>query len=319
MVSWISTPLHPSYSIAATVWSHDNVAFAAGFNTIDSGDVGSISKSTDYGLSWISVVNTTNYLFGLSSRFINNTIYYVAVGSGGNLYNSTGDGDIWTSLTTFTALSLDLYGVSIGLNGQVFVCGKYYSIYSSKLPLSSTWSKLSPKQTFNSNETFFDISTFDGVSFIAVGSKGYIYHLNSNGSSGSWSAGSTISVYCIAHGAASTAISAGTNSFVAKTTNGGASWTVLSVYSSTSVTTQYKAVSFLSMNEIFIAGTNGEIHHSIDGGDNWSLQSSMQSVTLLSIAILNNEKGVLGSSDQGIYTIVPGNKLSLFVSRLNCN
>jgi len=322
-VSWVPTSSTYSYSFVAGTWSHDGVAMLAGTSAEFGGGI--MVKSNDYGLTWSQVyqIPTNDYLFGLTSKSINNTTYYISVATSGYIFNSSGDGSSWS----WSQPNLyDLYGVTIGSNGNVFVCGDSAKIYNNALPLSNgNWVDYTPSVSSISacfgkttGILFYDISSYDGINVIAVGTYGCKYYFSTTGSSGIGSVSSYSGkddINCVAHGNSTTAFAAGSNAFVAKTVNGGKSWTKLSVYTSSTAVTEYKGISFLNINEVFIAGSQGEIFRSSNGGASWILMAS-DNVEYLSISIFSDLKGVAGGSGK-LYALVPGEN-SVIVSFRKC-
>jgi len=175
----------------------------------------------------------------------------------------------------------------------------------------ATWPNLgwSDVSLPNGNDTCFGISSYDGTNVIAVGTTGSIFYSSNSGSHWSASASGTSSViYNVAHGSSSVAIAAGQDNFVARTTDGGTTWTTVTVFSNAATIIRYRSVSFISALEVYIAGTvdsGGEIYKSIDGGETWTFVTST-SHPLYSISMLNSLKGVAGSDAiAGVYTLVP--------------
>lgn len=154
---------------------------------------------------------------------------------------------------------------------------------------------------------FYDISTYDGVNVIAVGANGNIYY--SSDSIATWSAGNsgvTSIVYCVDHGDSLVAMAAGAASYVAKTEDGGATWTALSVFSSGDVTVRFHAIHMRSSTDAFIAGSNGDVYSTFDGGSTWTLTASTGSI-LYSIEQFAADVGAAGAiAGTGVYAIVPG-------------
>jgi photosystem II stability/assembly factor-like uncharacterized protein len=304
-VTWVSIPTFVSNTYAAVTWPYDGLAVAVGFDSYSGG--GSILKSTDYGLSWSRVANSSTFIFGLSTKTVNNETYYLSVGANGAIYNSTGDASKWSTFTLSGFATSILYGIVIAPNGVAFAAGSSCTVFRSGLPANSTsWRSQQLVSGATRTTYFYDISTFDGTNIITVGSRGYIYYSTNSGSSWtSASSGVTISIFCVAHGDAQTAITAGASGFVSRTTNGGSTWTTLQVYGSATITTQYKSISFLSVNDVYIASTSGLIYRSSNGGTSWSLMATTGS-NIFSISILNSLKGIAGASSVGIFTLVAG-------------
>lgn len=247
---WVRRTLSPtaisSLSYTAITWPDNDVAtvLAVGAQT-----GGAIIRSTDYGVTFSQVASSISFspMYGIASRTISGTTYYIAVDDAAEVFTSTGTGVTWSLTATLSGAS---YGVTIGSNGNAYVSGGtaaqvYRSSYTSGF---ATWTLCSP----TTSGTLYGISSFDGTNVIAVGSTNAgvarIYYSSNSGSSWTQATGLTTTsiVYCVAHGSSSFALAAGLNSYVARTTNGGATWTTLSVFSASTVTIRYQALSVLS-------------------------------------------------------------------------
>eukprot|EP00969_Alexandrium_andersonii_P108357 4780038-Alexandrium_andersonii.AAC.1 len=73
-------------------------------------------------------------------------------------------------------------------------------------------------------------------------------------------------------------MAAGANGYVAKTVDSGRTWTVLSVFPSTSYTSQYNTISVMSISEVYVAARadagGSVVYHTLDGGVSWTLFAS---------------------------------------------
>jgi photosystem II stability/assembly factor-like uncharacterized protein len=254
--------------------------------------------------SQVSVNVAFGPLYGLASKTVNNIVYYLAVDENGYIYGAKGNGTQWSAVSS-TIVGLN--GVTIGSNGNAYVCGASARVYCSSYSTSSafaTWTDVSPSLA---SDTFYAVSTYDGINVIAVGGTGSIYY--SSDSASTWtsaSSGTTGIINCISHGSSSFAISAGQNSYVARTSDSGATWTIMSVFSASTVFIRFQAVSVLSTSQAFVAGNNGEIWRTLDGGTSWKRVTSTGS-TLFSIGMYDLLTGVAGATaGSGVYTLVPG-------------
>jgi photosystem II stability/assembly factor-like uncharacterized protein len=303
---WVAIPGPKQYAnYLAVTWPAQGSVIAAGYQV--SG--GNIITSSDYGVTW-TAVNTTDQstfgsLYGLYSQRVSGVSYNLAVDDSGQVFGSLGNGTSWSLYAT---VPTQLFGVTIGTNGYGFVCGYNNRIYRSSTASSfATWSSVGP--TIGTIAQFNDISTFDGVNVIAVGSRGMVYYSSSSGALNSWTAGSsgisgvTAFIYCVMHATSSVAFAGGSAGYVAKTTDNGATWTRISIFAST-VTIRFHAISTFQSVYVFIVGSNGAIHWSSDTGSTFSLLTST-GTTLYSIAMYDLTYGVAGAvAGTGVFTLV---------------
>lgn len=312
---WESTLIDSVFAnyLSAT-WSDVGTAIVAGYSL----DEGYLIKTTDYGYTWNRIASDIHFdpLFEIASKKLSdNNIYYLAVSETGIVYNSTGDGSLWSSQQR----PIQLYSATIGSNGESYICGDGFTIYKTTLPEVS-WTDVTP----GGGTTCYGVSTFDGVNVIAVGDSGTVYYSSDSGSTWTLSSGVTESfLYSAAHGSSSVSVIGGLDGFVARTTDYGASWTPVSPFSSAYII-RYHSISLLSVSDIYVAGyrdseQDGAIYYSSNGGTTWDLMDTTEH-QLLCIAMYNSEKGIAGSDGRtGIYSILPGNKLlSSYLISFNC-
>lgn len=151
-------------------------------------------------------------------------------------------------------------------------------------------------------------STFDGINVIAVGVYGYIYYSSNSGTS--WTRGAsrttTSTLYCVTHASKFTAMAGGTNAYVARTTDGGATWTNMTVFSSSTVSVKFHAISMLSDSVAYVSGDNGDIFRTLNSGTSWTKLISTGNF-IYSLAMYDFITGAAGATAQvGIYTSVAG-------------
>lgn len=154
----------------------------------------------------------------------------------------------------------------------------------------------------------FQFSTLDGINVIAVGISGRIFYSSNQGSS--WtltaSSGTTSSINCVAHGSSSVAMVGGGSSFVARTVNGGVTWTTLSVFSASNVVVRFHSIGMIGVNVAYIAGNNGQILVTYNGGSSWRMLASGLP-TLYGVTMYDAITGIVGTvTGNGLYNLVPG-------------
>lgn len=300
-----SSPLSTS-SYLGVSWPDNSTVIAVGGQTS-----GIFIRSVDYGVSWSQVGASLSptQMYGVASMEVSGTTYSIAVDDAAEVFLSSDLGLTWSLITQFSGA---LYGATIGSNGNAFVCGGTATqVYrSSQASGYATWTTVSP----STSGTLYGISSYDGTNVIAVGSvsgQGKIFYSSNSGTSGSWSLSTTMNlpttgtiVYCVDHGSSTFAMAAGLNSYVAKTSDGGATWTRMTVFSGT-VTIRYQAISVLGTQSAYVAGANGQIYRTVDGGSSWNMVASTGS-TLTSLAMKDFIHGVAGAiAGKGVYALVP--------------
>jgi photosystem II stability/assembly factor-like uncharacterized protein len=149
-------------------------------------------------------------------------------------------------------------------------------------------------------------STYDGINVITVGSGGKIFYSNSSASRWySSSSGTSTTIYCLSHSYSLKAMVGGANSYVAKTSDGGKTWSTMSVFSN-SVTIRFHSISLLSDIEAFVAGSDGIIYSTTNFGSSWARIASTGAM-LYSISAYDSATVIAGAvSSSGIYVMLPG-------------
>lgn len=165
---WVRIPGPEVYdNFLAVTWPYDGTVLAAGYQVA----AGNIIRSTDDGVTWTTVEPSSfsfGSLYGLYSKTISSTTYYLAVDDNGNIYGSTGDGTTWEELASVPTA---LFGVTIGSNGNAYVSGYNNKVYrSTESSAYATWTSVSP--TISGINYINDVSTYDGTNVIIVGSRG---------------------------------------------------------------------------------------------------------------------------------------------------
>jgi photosystem II stability/assembly factor-like uncharacterized protein len=310
-VQWAKIPMSAdlrSLSYVAATWSSNGDVFAAGQATS-----GRIIRSTDYGVTWTVVGSTTGQVYGISSRTISSgSTYFIAVDYQRYTYVSNSTGTLWRTITSRAANIL--YGVTIGSNGNAYQVGVNTARRSTSASNYDTWDTL----TIGATGTWYDVSSWDGINVIVVGSSGKIYFSTNSGNA--WTAansGTTNAIYCINHASASFAMVAGSNGFLAKTSTGGTSWTTMTGFPTT-YTARFHSISLLSEVVAYVAAypsdgitAIGLIYYTNNGGSSWS-QIYSTDVQLYSLSMYTESYGVAGAaSGTGVFSIVAGININI--------
>lgn len=98
----------------------------------------------------------------------------------------------------------------------------------------------------------------------------------------------------------------GSSSFVAKTTNGGQTWTQMSIFQSSGISIRFHSISMLSDYVAYVAGSDGTVYMTTNSGTSWSRIASTGAL-LLSLSVYDTKTAVAGgASGIGIYVMVSG-------------
>ena len=226
-----------SVDFVAAAWSTPTTCVVAGYS---GSSLGAIIRSTNAGTKWNTVYSGTSSIADISATFSASanvdTSCYVAVSTSGAIYVSRDNGASFALGSSKG--STNLQGVAIGTNGNAYAVGlstllpfssKAFRSTLNQSPSYSIWNDVSPQIGGVTPSTFLtDVSSFDGVSVIAVGYQGAIYYSNNNGTS--WlmgTSGVTVNLQCVSSGNSTTAMAAGDGGTMLLTLNGGATWTTL--------------------------------------------------------------------------------------------
>lgn len=208
-LEWVQISVPASSSTSSFL----SVSYSAELNvvaTAQSGTGSTIVRSVDNGLTWTTSTyadGTFGFIYDIISRTISGTVYYLGVDDVGVVYMSVNNGVTWT---TAGAVPFAGTSVTIGSNGQAYIAGSGYKIYSSSQASSyGTWTSKSITG-ISPLANWFDISTYDGTKVIVVAGKGLIYYSTNSGTSWTKSTSgvpaSTVTVYCVDHGDSVTAM-----------------------------------------------------------------------------------------------------------------
>ena len=320
----------------SSLWISSTQSLIAGNKgTLVDGSV--ILSSSNKGVSWSSSTLTSGS-FGtvtaLTQNIVSGTVYFLSVGY--QLSNSVGrvllsknsNGSVWSiAATTYLDQSSisqslpELYSVCLGRNGYAYTAGKptatLFSIYVAT-SVSGTYSQWSVSQSWTDTSfTAYGMATYDGVNVVVVGSHtsnvtflntGTIFRSSDMGSS--WSVtyiSQSTSLYTAAAISSSTFYIGGSSGYIARSTDSGITWIVIS-YSN--VNYAFFSISLLSSSDVYVAGYNsdstsaqGLVLKSTDSGATWGTEvMDLKSTT--TVAMYDVETGLAG--DTSIYAKVTG-------------
>jgi photosystem II stability/assembly factor-like uncharacterized protein len=301
-----------AYQYTGVTWPSSGEVFASGYHI--SG--GSVLRSTDYGRTWTTSSSFEFGLYGIASLSLsNNGVVVLVIDESGQVLAYFG-----SSWTVVYSPLVPLVGVSIARNGNSFISGASgFVAKSSNASSYSGWTDVSPVS--DASVFLYDISSYDGIKVITVGSDGIIYYSSNGGTSWTLATSSTTkTIYCISHVSSDFAMIAGESGYIAKTSNAGQTWTTLSAFPTT-YTAKFHSISVLSTSVAYVAvglasgADGGRIYETLNGGSTWRLVQST-TTTPLSLSLYSMTYGVMGSTaTKPIYAIVPG-RIVLFLNLL---
>lgn len=324
-------------------WSSSTNGVAVGNKGSSSTLSGVIVRTTDKGLTW-SFSNLSSgsfyYLTDVATmpKSYSQKVYFLAVDYSttlkrGQVYVSSNNGSSWTTAATkFGGKTLfpRLNTVTIGMNGIAYAAGYFsgngFKIFSASHSTAFTvWNNVS---YLSKSMIVYGISTYDGVTVIAVGTNttnvqqtGIIYSTQNGGAS--WTVAATNSptvqvIYSASSASSTVAMIAGDSGYVAKTINGGLYWTILNVFNSTNYICQFHSISMISTSVVFISGyeastgVTSSVYKTINGGTTWTLEQSSLN-TAYCLAMYNTLVGFAGSY-QGIYALTASKLITLLLT-----
>jgi len=262
------------------------------------GDLGTIIKTTDSGVTW-SILNTST-----TTNF--NCLYFFDVNNGlicgdNMICKKTTDGGNTWSIINIGSGTAKVYKMSFIDNLNGFAClssGKIIKTTDG----GNTWLVI----TMLNNIPLYDISMKQNYGIAVGGSTTSSIVLKTTDSGNTWSVVSTglsVPYYSCNVINSNTFIIGGQSGSLYKTTDGGATWSQLS----TSTNIIANSINFISDTEGMAVGNFGVVYKTTDGGVNWTLIDLGELITFNSIQILSlntilicGNAGVMYKIDNGL-------------------
>ncbi len=170
----------------------------------------------------------------------------------------------------------------------------------------SSWSAVSTTSWGNTAVQINGISTLDGTTVFAVGNGGYVFKYDGT----SWTQlytsllllSSPPNLYSLSLTSNNELFIYGSINFVAKSINGGTSWSQLSVFTSgsTTISTSTRpphAISMLTSSVVFVGSVSGALRQTVTSGVKWTDSTTLASAAgrmILSVDIFSSNVGVAG-------------------------
>ena len=259
--TWTAQTSGTSYALYGVSFSDANTGTAVG-------NTGTIVSTTNAGSTWSSQSSgLSDNLIGVS--FVSSTTGN-AVGATSTVLRTTNGGTNWTNQASTSGWLNSVSFTDANTGNAAGFSGKVFRTTNG----GSTWTyqTISGLSSYNLNGISFSGSN----NGIVVGDGGKIAYTSNGGST--WtvaSSGVTVALYSVclvgSTGYVVGAISGGTYSTILKTTDGGASWTDISVSNGAYA---FYGLCFTDANNGTLVGYNGIIIRTTNGGTSWSTQRS---------------------------------------------
>lgn len=249
------------------------------------GDNGTILKTNDGGLNWLSQVSgTTN---SLKKVYFANDTSGLACGAGGTILKTTNGGATWQPITSGTTLTL----FALYYNGTFGLVGGNSGTLLKTTNGGSSWSAVTNSFT---STTISDISvpTSSNTNFwwVATGNQTVGYTVN-GGATWTVSGGppGPSSAIQSMHARSASVIWRIAGNILQNTTNQGNLWSTPSA----TFTYTLNDVHFANQTSVFghAVGLNGTIIRTTNGGSTWTIETSTTTQFLRSVYMLNGTNG----------------------------
>jgi photosystem II stability/assembly factor-like uncharacterized protein len=269
--AWTSSLLPITTTFGSTTIATREIDLTSG-NYFIVGDGGNIFKSTNTGSSWIDKGSAITQQQLRKIVFTDDNIGYTGEcpsSGNSNLLKTTDGGQTWTVLYT---IPNPIYSISMPTSTTWYIGCSNNTIYKTT-DAGVTFSPLSNFPSGFTALTYYAMAFADAsVGYVGGGSSAKVMKTTDGGSSWtdiSTAAGFTGTIYEIALIDANTFYLSGIGARLAKTTNGGTSFTA----QSTGLTGTFFTVKFKDALTGFVGSTNLQVARTTDGGGSWTFLS----------------------------------------------
>jgi photosystem II stability/assembly factor-like uncharacterized protein len=179
------------------------------------------------------------------------------------------------------------------------VCGASGRIYRTTTAYEYTaWSTMTSPSSFQINA----INTIDGNVLYVVGNSGNVFKYTESTWNQLMVSTTTSNLYSLSQISDNEVYILGANNFVAKTADGGVTWSLLSVFTSgsttlASTTRPPHAVSMLTSAVGLIGSTSGALRQTVNGGATWYDAMTLAASagrSILTVSMYSSNVGVAG-------------------------
>jgi photosystem II stability/assembly factor-like uncharacterized protein len=287
------------------IWFFDNnTGYAAAGS--GSGVGGTIVKTTNGGINWVSSVTTsaTAYtsIWGTDAQ----TVY--AVEANGKILKTTDGGTSWVE--SAVVMGQFMYDISFLNSTTGFVTGGGGNIYRTT-NAGSSWDSVGSGQN---NWSLFQVKIISASEIYAVGDPGFLYKSTNGGSS--WqgipitvNGPSVTFVWYSVDKIGSTLVMTGDYGIVAVSNDGGATWASNNTVLSTAL--MYDVATLPGSPKVWVVGrafngTNREIFYSSNAGNNWITYDLGFTGDIFSISMLNQTTGYISGQNSKVLKTTNG-------------
>ncbi|MCA0389109.1 MAG: T9SS type A sorting domain-containing protein [Bacteroidetes bacterium] len=288
-----------------------------------------VAISTDSGLNWQVVYNTSSYTL-TSVQMVSQSVVY-AVGIRGTVLKSTDGGNTWSGLPTYTTQWL--YGLHFLDANNGYICGGnvnsglilkttdggtsfendipsgskwLYSIYMlketegfcvgasggklyRKTTSESTWGQLDTKTP----STLNDVSFYNGYIGLSVGDTGVVVTTSNGGDSWNFASVPTYNDLNSVDRYDTAVVVVGDSGLVLRSFGNGAIW----MKANSPVGPDLLAVDLVSSGVGYAGGRNGSLIKTLDGGLSWQTLVSPTTMPIRGISFVDESVGYIAGGD----------------------
>lgn len=290
---------------AQGIWFFDaNTGFAAAGS--GSGFGGTIVKTTNGGINWVSVNTTSASAYTSVWGIDANTVFITQ--TDGKVLKTTNSGINWVESAVVTGPFM--YDITFLNSNTGFITGGGGNIYRTT-NAGATWDSVGSGQN---NWSLFQVKIVSASEIYAVGDPGFLYKSTDAGAT--WTGlpinvtGPAITfVWYSLDKAGSTLILSGDYGIVAKSTDGGITWTSNQTQYSTALLFDIQTLP--GSNKVWavgrpLASTTRQIFYSSDYGSNWVTYDIGITGDFFSVSMINQQTGYISGQNSKVYKTTNG-------------
>ncbi len=272
---------------------------ALGWITGWTGSSTEVFRTIDSGMTWdtVSPAGSLQLLNGL--HFQNDSTGWV-VGREGTVYSTSDSGNSWTFHDLNT--TRDIKAVHFENDSIGWLLAELGNVHYTN-DQGSSWKSVDPKAPYRKLIEVFDLKAASEDSLWIFGWNGTVFSSTDRGDHWTERSNGNIFAYYslndVAFFGEKTGLAVGDRDSVYRTTNGGASWDLMSVDTSGSK----NDIHFVGPKEGWVVGDGGSIIHTMDQGKNWKPSPNFISDDLYGVDFYGKDHGwAVGKDERIIHT-----------------